>query len=61
MITGVHVAITLEALKELWVVTGSRRGENAGNIYGKNLWAVVEQRAAGMQETWKKICARDDC
>ena len=45
----VRVARTPEALKEMWVVMGRGGGENAGNIDGKNVWAVMERRVAGMR------------
>ena len=45
----VRVARTPEALREMWVVMGRGGGENAGNIDGKNVWAVMERRVARMR------------
>ena len=45
----VHVVRTPEALKEMWVLMGSGSGKNAGNIYGKSLWAVMECGVVGKQ------------
>ena len=45
----VRVARTPEALREMWVVKGRGGRENAGDIDGKNVWAVMERRVAGMR------------